>query len=176
MSSFASLPGSTARLFVITVAAVHVVRILVIPMVAWMIGNDEFTETERAVRVVGIKPVGPCSLSRRDPPGPCPVSERLHIVLVSAQWDREPITAVETEVIVKSMLHATRCKMTIHFMVTAEEEDLGIHAMMEALGAVPFDSEGAVAPELVRHDSHALVDDVAHPSKVLNKCSRVLGD
>lgn len=165
MSTF-GLNGTTFRLFVITCATVHVVRILVIPMVAWMVGNDEFTETERAVRVVGIKPQGPCSLTRRPPPGPCPVSDRLHIVLVSAQWDREPITAIETEVVVKSILRSTRCKLMIHFMVLAEEEQLGVHRMMEELGAVPFDTVGPVAPEIVREDSSILVDDQGVSSKV----------
>lgn len=107
--------GSSLRLVVVTCILVHFTRIVVIPFVAWMVGSEEFTETERLARAMGFRPHGPCSLPR--PLKNCSTTERLHIILVSAQWDREPFTRQETEVVLKSMLASTRCRIHYHFMV-----------------------------------------------------------
>ncbi|CAI5464826.1 unnamed protein product [Closterium sp. Yama58-4] len=153
-------PGGAFRVLLVTFAIVHFVRIFLIPTVAWLIGSEEFADTERVVRIIGFRPSGPCSLPR--PVSNCTVNERIHIVLVSAQWDREPFTRDETEVILKSILMSTQCPLFFHFMVSGEAEEWGISDMMEQLGAVPFDAVGPVSPNLVRHDIDALVDQISY--------------
>ncbi|CAI5939406.1 unnamed protein product [Closterium sp. NIES-65] len=153
-------PGGAFRVLLVTFAIVHFVRIFLIPTVAWLIGSEEFADTERVVRIIGFRPSGPCSLPR--PVSNCTVNERIHIVLVSAQWDREPFTRDETEVILKSILMSTQCRLFFHFMVSGEAEEWGISDMMEQLGAVPFDAVGPVSPNLVRHDIDALVDQISY--------------
>ncbi|GJP33146.1 hypothetical protein CLOM_g6865 [Closterium sp. NIES-68] len=153
-------PGGAFRVLLVTFAIVHFVRIFLIPTVAWILGSEEFADTERVVRIIGFRPSGPCSLPR--PVSNCTVNERIHIVLVSAQWDREPFTRDETEVIVKSILMSTQCRLFFHFMVSGEAEEWGISDMMEQLGAVPFDAVGPVSPNLVRHDIDALVDQISY--------------
>ncbi|CAI5465433.1 unnamed protein product [Closterium sp. Yama58-4] len=126
-------PGGAFRVLLVTFAIVHFVRIFLIPTVAWLIGSEEFADTERVVRIIGFRPSGPCSLPR--PVSNCTVNERIHIVL---------------------------CRLFFHFMVSGEAEEWGISDMMEQLGAVPFDAVGPVSPNLVRHDIDALVDQISY--------------
>lgn len=151
--------GSSLRFLFLTCAVVHIVRIFLLPFLARITGNEEYAETEQMLRVIGYKPQGPCHLPR--PLKNCTVQERIHIVLVSAQWEREPFTEQETEIVLKSILASTRCRLFFHFMVSGEAEEWGLTSMMEELGAVPFDSVGPISPNLVRHDSHALADAIS---------------
>lgn len=146
-------------LFLLTSLVVHFVRIFLIPYIAKISGNDDFVETDKVLHAVGYKLRGPCSLPR--PTKRCTVKDRIHIVLVTAQWEREPFTALETEVVIKSILSSTECKLMFHFMVAGETEEWGVSSMMEELGATPFDAVGPVAPRLVRHDNHVRVEELS---------------
>lgn len=155
----AAFPGFNLKTLLITCVAVHVLRVGVLPQLSRLTGGEPYADSDHVLRAVGYKPTGPCSLPR--PIRECSIKERIHIVLVSAQWDREPFTADETEVIVKSILASTRCKLFFHFMVTGEAEEWGITAMMEAVDATPFDAVGPIPPLSVRHDSHPRVDEIS---------------
>ena len=153
------MSGLRFRGLILACLVVHFTRIFVIPFFARVTGNDEYTDTQQVLHGLGYKPTGPCSLPR--PKKPCSVRERIHVVLVSAQWDREPFTQDETEVMIKSMLSSTECRIHFHFMVAGEREEWGLSEMMEALNAVPFDSVGPVSPNLVKHDAHARAEEIS---------------
>eukprot|EP00271_Cylindrocystis_brebissonii_P009781 TRINITY_DN2502_c0_g1_i2.p1 TRINITY_DN2502_c0_g1~~TRINITY_DN2502_c0_g1_i2.p1 ORF type:complete len:404 (+),score=46.32 TRINITY_DN2502_c0_g1_i2:858-2069(+) len=153
------LPSNQIRVLFFFCFGVHFCRILIIPLLARLAGYEDYAETDKVLRAVGYHQKGPCSLPR--PPRICTVKDRIHIVLVSAQWDREPFTQDETEVVIKSVLSSTTCKIHFHFMVSGEMEEWGLTYIMEALGATPFDSVGPISPKLVRHDNHVRADEMS---------------
>eukprot|EP00271_Cylindrocystis_brebissonii_P004939 TRINITY_DN16896_c0_g1_i1.p1 TRINITY_DN16896_c0_g1~~TRINITY_DN16896_c0_g1_i1.p1 ORF type:complete len:608 (-),score=56.47 TRINITY_DN16896_c0_g1_i1:670-2493(-) len=61
--------------------------------------------------------------------------ERIHLVVVSAMWYREPFTQEETHNMLRSVISQTACKLWIHFLVAGHPETSAIPLMMDQIGA-----------------------------------------
>lgn len=90
-----------------------------------------------------------CKLPRELAPCRLREGERIHLVFVSAMWDREPFTQDETAYILRSILFQTSCKLFVHFLVAGEPEQSLLPPMMDAMGGVrivPIPSRAIATP------------------------------
>ncbi|GJP31584.1 hypothetical protein CLOM_g14028 [Closterium sp. NIES-68] len=99
-------------------AATNTTRAYVPPIIVHVVEDDAC--------VVPGRHVADCRLPRK---------ERVNVMLVSAMWTRESDTRGETEVLLKSLLHGTRCPLHLHFIIAGEPELSAIRAFMAALQA-----------------------------------------